>query len=581
MHPSSVVSVLRERAGLQPDDLAFCYTDYEQDWAGVTETLTWAELYRRTLNVAHEIKRHGAVGDRAVILAPQGLAYIVALLGAMQAGLIAVPLPVPAVGSRDDRITAVLTDTEPTVVLTTSAVAPLLSEHQPDGAGAPAVTPAVTPAVIAVDSLDLDDPGAPSMRIGGAPSTAYLQYTSGSTRLPAGVMISHRNLAANFQQLMAAYFPESAGVAPRNTVIVSWLPFFHDMGLILGVIAPILGGYLGDLTSPVAFLQRPARWIHSMAKTLPVFSAGPNFAFELATRKTSDADLEGVDLGNVLGVISGAERIHPATLDRFCTRFAPYNFRDEMMRPTYGLAEATVYVATSTAGGGPKVAHFEPVLLSEGTAQRCPSEAGAPLLSYGMPTSPAVRIVDPDTRAECAEGTVGEIWVHGENVAEGYWKKTEDSHRTFGGVLTAPTNGTPEGPWLQTGDLAFVSDGELFIVGRIKDMLIVYGRNHYPEDIESTVRDITGGRVAAISVPMDETETLVAIVELKTEARHALDVVKNDVTTAVSKVHGLTVADLVPVAPGSIPTTTSGKIRRSACVEQYRQQAFTRLDAAS
>ena len=198
-----------------------------------------------------------------------------------------------------------------------------------------------------------------------------------------------------------------------------------------------------------------------------------------------------------------------------------------------------------------------------------------------MPTSPAVRIVDPDTRAECAVGTVGEIWVHGENVAEGYWKKTEDSHRTFGGVLTAPTNGTPEGPWLQTGDLAFVSDGELFIVGRIKDMLIVYGRNHYPEDIESTVRDITGGRVAAISVPMDETETLVAIVELKTEARHALDVVKNDVTTAVSKVHGLTVADLVPVAPGSIPTTTSGKIRRSACVEQYRQQAFTRLDAAS
>ncbi|BBZ71442.1 fatty-acid--AMP ligase FAAL21/FadD21 [Mycobacterium paraseoulense] len=579
MPHASVVALLRERAGLQPDDVAFRYTDYDQDWAGVTEALTWAQLYRRTLNVAHEVRRHGAVGDRAVILAPQGLAYIVAFLGAMQAGLIAVPLSVPAAGSHDERVSAVLADTTPTVVLTTSAAAGTITEHltQP---GSPTL-----PAVVAVDALDWDDTSAPSARVGGAPATAYLQYTSGSTRLPAGVMISHRNLQVNFQQLMADYFAEANGVPPRDTAVVSWLPFYHDMGFVLGVIAPILGGYRGDLTSPVAFLQRPARWIHAMANGGPVMSAAPNFAFELAARKTSDADLEGIDLGDVLGIVSGAERIHPATLDRFCKRFAPYNFRDHMMRPSYGLAEATVYVASRTKGGAPEVVHFEPERLSEGTAHRCSTQAGSPLLSYGMPRSPTVRIVDPDTGRECPPGTVGEIWVHGENVADGYWRKPEETERTFGGVVADPSPGTPEAPWLRTGDLGFVSDGEMFIVGRMKDLLIVYGRNHYPEDIESTVHEITGGRVAAISVAVDESEKLVTIIEWKKrgdsdeEASRRLDTVKNDVTAAISSSHGLNVADLVLVPPGSIPTTTSGKIRRAACVEQYRRQLFTRLDA--
>ncbi|OBH27669.1 acyl-CoA synthetase [Mycobacterium sp. E342] len=579
MQNASVVALLRERAGLQPDDVAFRYTDYEQDWAGVTEAVTWAQLYRRTLNVAHAVRRHGAGGDRAVILAPQGLAYIVAFLGAMQAGLIAVPLSVPTAGSHDERVSAVLADTTPTVVLTTSAVAGAVTDHlrQPGSAAAPAL--------VEVDALDLDDASAPSIRVSGAPGTAYLQYTSGSTRLPAGVMISHRNLQENFRQLMADYFAEANGVPPRDTTVVSWLPFYHDMGFVLGVIAPILGGYRGDLTSPVAFLQRPARWIHAMANGQPVMSAAPNFAFELAARKTSDADLEGVDLGNVLGIISGAERIHPATLDRFCKRFAPYNFRDHMMRPSYGLAEATVYVASRARGGAPEVVHFEPEQLSCGAAQRCSAQTGSPLLSYGMPRSPAVRIVDPDTGRERPPGTVGEIWVHGENVAGGYWRKPEETERTFGGTVTDPSPGTPAGPWLRTGDLGFVSEGEMFIVGRMKDLLIVYGRNHYPEDIESTVQEITGGRVAAISVAVDESEKLVTIIEWKKrgdsaeDALRRLDAVKNDVTAAISSSHGLNVADLVLVAPGSIPTTTSGKIRRAACVEQYRRQQFTRLDA--
>lgn len=578
MQHTSVVSLLRERAGLQPDDLAFRYTDYEQDWAGVTESLTWAQLYRRTLNVAHEVTRHASSGERAVILAPQGLPYIVAFLGAMQAGLIAVPLMVPQPGTHDERVSAVLADTGPAVVLTTSTAAAAVDEYlqRPHGA---------TPAVIEVDSLSLDDPNPPGIRVGDAPSIAYLQYTSGSTRLPAGVMVSHRNLHVNFQQLMAAYFPDFNGVAPRDSVCVSWLPFYHDMGLVQGVIAPILGGYPGVLTSPVAFLQRPARWIQAMAQAVPVFSAAPNFAFELAARKSTDADLAGLDLGNIISIVSGAERIHPATLDRFCKRFAPYNFREDMMQPSYGLAEATVYVASRAQAGAPKVVHFDPEKLAQGNAQPSSTRTGSPLLSYGVPQSPTVRIVDPDTGTQCPHGTVGEIWVHGDNVADGYWQKPEETRRTFGAVLADPSPGTPEGPWLRTGDLGFLCDGELFIVGRMKDLLIVYGRNHYPEDIESTVQAITGGRVAAIAVPVDETEKLVTIIELKNRGesgehgQHGLDALKNDVTAAISDSHGLNVADLVLVAPGSIPTTTSGKIRRAACVERYRRQQFTRLDA--
>jgi fatty acid CoA ligase FadD21 len=398
-------------------------------------------------------------------------------------------------------------------------------------------------------------------------------------------MISDRNLSANFGQLMAEYFPNLGGMAPPDTTIVTWLPFYHDMGLMLGVIAPILGGYRAEIMTPVAFLQRPARWVQALASNTHAFSAAPNFAFELAARKTSDDDLAGLDLSGVLSIVSGSERVYPATLNRFVDRFARFNFGHQMMTPSYGMAEATVYVATRATGGAPEIVDFETEKLAMGTAIRCATGTGSPLLSYGVPRSPLVRIVDPDACSELPAGSVGEIWVNGENISGGYWQKPADTERTFGGVILAPSAGTPEGPWLRTGDLGFISDGELFVVGRIKDLLIVYGRNHYPEDIEATVQEITGGRVAAISVPVDHMEKLVTIIELKKrggseeEATHKLRTVKNDVTSAISKSHGLNVADLVLVGPGSIPTTTSGKIRRAACVEHYRHERFTRLDA--
>jgi len=571
--------MLHGRASLRPNDVAFTFTDYVDDWAGVSESLTWSQLSRRTLNVAGELSLHASVGDRAVILAPQGLDYIAAFLGSMQAGLIAVPLPLPHRGSSHERVGAVLADTSPSVVLTTSAVTSDIAEYV-DQTRLDAV-----PKIVEIDSMNLDVDGETVPGTTELPSTAYLQYSSGSTRLPTGVIISHRNLQVNFEQLMRSYFTDSPVKAPPIETIVSWLPFYHDMGLVLGVCAPILGGFRGELTSPVAFLERPARWVRSLAENSHAFSAAPNFAFDLAARKTTDSDLAGLDLGGVVGIISGSERVEPGTLRRFVDRFAHFNFRDHMMRPSYGLAEATVFVASGTWSESSEAVHFDLEELSAGRVQRCSPGAGAELVKYKVPQSPSLRIVDSDTNRDSPDGLVGEIWVHGANVAEGYWRKPPEEQRGFGAVLVDPSPGTPDGPWLRTGDLGFISDGELFIVGRIKDLLIIRGRNHYPEDIEATVQEITGGRVAAISVPVNSTEKLVTVIELKKrgdsdeEAMHWLSGVKSDVTSAISNAHGLSVGDLVLVSPGSIPTTTSGKIRRAVCVEQYRQDQFTRLDA--
>jgi long-chain fatty acid adenylyltransferase FadD28 len=398
-------------------------------------------------------------------------------------------------------------------------------------------------------------------------------------------MMSHRNLMANFEQLTSDYFADYGKLPPPGTTIVSWLPFYHDMGLYLGMCGPVLTGLPAVLTSPVAFLQRPARWMQLLASNSHAYSAAPNFAFELAVRKTSDEDMAGLDLSDVLLIVTGSERVHPATLRRFTQRFARFNLREEVIRPSYGLAEATVYVATRAATQPPAIVRFDSEKLTAGKAERCESGSGTPLLSYGMPQSPMIRIVDPETGIECPTRTVGEIWVHGENVATGYWRKPHETESTFGGRLVAPSAGTPEQPWLRTGDLGFVFDDELFIIGRIKDLLIVYGRNHSPDDIEATVQEITRGRCAAIAVPDAHTEQLVVIIEVKKrgdsdeEVMQKFGVIKRDVTSAISNSHGLGVADLVVVAPGSIPITTSGKVRRAACVEQYRHGQFARLDA--
>ncbi|WP_048631249.1 AMP-binding protein [Mycolicibacterium aurum] len=586
MVETSIPALLRERASLQPDDTAFTFVDYDLDAAGVAITLTWPQLYRRVSNAAREMRLCASPGDRAVISAPQGLDYIVGFLGALEAGLIAVPLSVPQGGVADERVDSVLRDAAPAVVLTTSRVVGDVAGHVAAEAGKAA------PAIIEVDSLDLDA----ALRTGartddvyaGDHQPAYLQYTSGSTRQPAGVMISNKNLLTNIQQITVDYSVDHGGVAPPDMTVVSWLPFYHDLGLLLGICTPVYGGFSTVLTSPISFLERPARWMQLLASNPQAFSSAPNFAFELAARKTSDADMGDLDLGDVFIIQSGAERVNPTTINRFTDRFARFNLDKRVIQPSYGLAEATLYVATVRPGQPPQIVGFDSDELAEGAAKRSANGGGTPLVGYDTPLSalsPTVRIVDAQSRTECADGTTGEVWVHGDNVGMGYWNKPDETERVFGATLVDPSVGTPEGPWLRTGDLGFISDGQLFIVGRIKDLIIVYGRNHAPDDIEATISEITRGRVAAIAVPDDGVEQLVAVVEYRKrgdsddETQSQLTDVRRDITSAISQSHGLAVADLVLVAPGSIPITTSGKVRRQSCAEDYRRNRFARLDA--
>ncbi|MDT5044602.1 MAG: long-chain fatty acid adenylase/transferase FadD26 [Mycobacterium sp.] len=566
----SIPAVLADRAEQQPDDIAYTFIDYEVDPAGLAESLTWSQVHERVQVVAAKLSAYGSPGDRAVILAPQSLEYIIAFLGAIQAGFIAVPLSMPQFSQHDERVSGAMRDSTPVAVLTTSAVVDDIRKY---GQADPRQR---APRMIEVDTLDFDSPAKPAAV--SLPKTAYLQYTSGSTRQPAGVVVTHNNVVTNVGQLLTDYHEAYDGGAPADTTVVSWLPFYHDMGLIVGVFIPMVLGCQGVLMSPVAFMQRPARWMQQLASNTSAFTAAPNFAFELAVRRTSDEDLTGLDLGGVVVMINGAERVHGATVRRFNERFAQFNLPDTAMRPSYGLAEATVYVAASTGGQPPTAVRFDYEKLAVGHAERCDDESGAELVGCGAPRSTTARVVDPETRTENPAGKIGEVWLHGAHVAGGYWRNPQLSE-LFAAQLVEPTGTTPQGPWLRTGDLGVMFDDELFIVGRIKDLLIVDGRNHHPDDIEATVQEFTGGRVAAISVPDDASEKLVVVAELKKQADQALlAAVRQQVTSAVSSTHSVRLADLVLVGPSSLPLTTSGKVRRAACVERYRNDEFSRLD---
>jgi long chain fatty acid CoA FadD26 len=567
-------ALLRHQATTQGDATAFTFMDGAVLGTGHPESLTWNQLYRRVLSLADELRRTATKGDRVAILAPQGLDYIVAFYASLQAGLIAVPLSVPMFGVHDQRAESALADSAPSVLLTTSAAVADVNKYAVPQGGRPA------PTVIEVDIIDVGTTRALDETDDSRHGPAYLQYTSGSTRSAAGVIVSHRNVTSNIEQVVGDYFSEFGGTVPDETAVVSWLPFFHDLGLIMGVCSPLVTGCDAVLTSPLAFLAKPASWMQLMAQNPLCFSGAPNFAFELAARRTSDADMEGLDLSQVHGILSGAERVHHGTVKRFIDRFAKFGLTEKVIRPSYGLAEATLYVASPPISPTVRTARFDLKELAAGVAERCEAaqESGTELVSYGPPKAYEVRIVDPETGIEKPAGSIGEIWTRGDNVALGYWRKPELTTRVFRARINNPSEGTVAGPWLRTGDLGTISDGELFIMGRLKDLLIVDGRNHYPEDIEATIREITGGRVAAISVEDEASENLVAIVELKPAPQ--LSAVKHEVADAVWKLHNLRVDDLVLVSPGSIPITTSGKIRRSSCAELYREDEFLRLDIA-
>ncbi len=564
---TTIPELIERRAAEQPDDIAYTFYDYESDPAGVAEHLTWSELRDRVEVVAEALARLGAPGERAVVLAPQGLEYVVGFLGAIRAGFIAVPLSVPQPGQHDERVAGAMGDSTPVAVLTTSAIVDEVRKYTQ------AQTAQRPPRVIEIDALDFFSPANPPVLDDDAPKIAYLQYTSGSTRRPAGVSMTHANITANLDQAFPDYLA-ALGVAPRELTVVSWAPFYHDMGMIVGVFIPLYSGCPAVLMSPVSFLQKPVRWMHHLAANANAFTAGPNFAYEVVMARTSDEDMAGLDLSRVAVMINGAERVRGSTVRRFSERFARFGLPASAMRTTWGMAEATVYVASSPGGRPPAEVRFDTDTLTAGRAELC-AAGGSELVSHGPPRACDFRIVDPDTRVEKPAGEVGEIWVHGPQVAAGYWRNPELTEQVFNGRLA---EGTPTGPWLKSGDLAVMSDGELYVIGRMKDLLIVDGRNHYPDDIEATVSTLTGGRVAAISVPDATGEQLVVVAEIRNNDSDFLRDLKPQVSAVISKAHGVRVADLVLVGSSSIPVTTSGKVRRSASKERYRSGGFSRLD---
>ncbi len=571
---NSIPALFKRRVTEQPNDLVYKFIDYDVDPNGFAETLTWAEADHRVQVVARRLLECGKPGDRVAVVAPQSLEYVIAFLGALQAGFLAVPLPVPFPGGLDERVAGALRDSAPVAILTTSAAAGTVAAY---ATGAPEL--------IEVDALDFDSPlpaGGPVE--GPVQKVAYLQYTSGSTRSPAGVMVTHENALANLGQIADTYLDVHDGGELPEGFLVSWLPFYHDMGLILGILGPLVVGRPSALMSPMSFLAKPARWLQQLALSGHSFTGGPNFAYELAIRRTTDADMAGLDLSGVMGMINGAERVHGSTVRRFNEKFAKFGLPEWAMRPSYGLAEATVYVVAAAGLRPPSIVKFDTEKLSAGHAEQC-GEGGSELVGCGAPRGTSqLRVVDPETSAECPDGEVGEIWVHGPQVTAGYWHNPELTAKTFGADLSSTPQDGPRGSWLRTGDLGVFFDGELFVIGRIKDLLIVDGRNHYPDDIEITISMLSKGRVAAISVPHETTERLVAIVEVKSpgnsaESLEELRDLKRRILAAVNATHGVRVSDLVMVGAGSIPITSSGKVRRSECVLRYRSGDFIRVDA--
>ena len=570
MSTTTIPALIERRAVEQPDDTAYTFIDYGADPAGVAESLTWSELRDRVNTVAEELSKHGSPGDRVAILAPQGLEYVVGFLGAIAAGFIAVPLSEPQPGQHDERVASALRNCSPASVLTTSAVVDEVRKY----ANGPKALQRPS-RVIEVDGLDFDSP-ARGFELGGAPKTAYLQYTSGSTRQPAGVEVTHKNAIVNVDQAITEYLEDRGSVVPEDLTVVSWAPLYHDMGLILGLFLPLCVGRPGVLMSPVAFIQKPVRWIQQLAAHTSVLTAGPNFAFEVALNRSADEDLAGLDLSGVLVMINGGERVHGSTVRRFQERFGPYGLADWSMRPTLGMAEAAVFVVTTAGGRAPTVVRFDTDKLTAGHAEAC-SEGGSELVSVGTARTCELRVVDPETLVEKPAGEVGELWMQGDQVGAGYWRNPESTERTFNGQFAHAPTGTPPGRWLRTGDLAVMFEGELFIIGRLKDLLIVDGRNHYPDDIEATIMEITGGKVAAVSSPDGTTERLVVIAEVRESDPQLLDAMKQKVAAAISRNHGVRVADAMFVPPRSLPITTSGKVRRKSSLELYQSCEFRRV----
>ncbi|MGC4886563.1 fatty acyl-AMP ligase [Micromonospora sp. DT227] len=561
----TLVAALRARAEEQPDDPAYVFL---RNGEVEGDRLTFRQLHEAAQLVATRLATDIPVGSPVVLLYEAGLQFHRALLGCMYAGLLAAPVKVPHSRVGWDRVRAVASDAGSAVVLTTADVHAGLTERYGAEPGFDELT------WIRTDDLP-QLAGTPRLPAVEPDDIALLQYTSGSTGTPKGVMVSHRNFRANAAEIEEIW-PTDGGT------VVSWLPSFHDMGLLFNVVVPISSGIPAVLMAPEAFIRRPARWLEAIEKFGGTHAAAPNFAYELCLLEAAEAQ---VDLSSWRVAVNGAEPVRWRTVTRFAETFASRGFGPGAMSPAYGLAENTLKLTGSGPGEAPRALHLSGAELGAGRVTPCPpSDPGVVhLTSCGAPQgSSVILIVDPATRRQCPPATVGEIWVQSDCVAAGYWRRPAESAETF---RARPADADGDGGYLRTGDLGFLQDGELYVTGRWKDMIIRSGRNYYAQDLELAAESadpaLRPSCAAAFSVDRQEREELVLLVE--TDGRLLRQVPAAELTARIaSRVHsacGIRPDEVRLVRRGKIPKTSSGKVQRRRSRELYLTGALPSLAA--
>ncbi|MFF3448451.1 fatty acyl-AMP ligase [Streptomyces sp. NPDC002667] len=568
----SLVDLLTLHASGQPERTAYRYL-VTGDCDGEIQDISYARLAERSRAVAAWLQERGLASARVLLLYPPGLEFICAYLGCLSAGVVAVPGLPPHGRSQNHRallrVKRLIADADARVILGGREVIAALAgmaEDLPELAD-----------ITCVATEDIPDTAAASWREPDltADSVAFLQYTSGSTSAPRGVMVTHGNLMDN-ERVITERMGHTPDVIEEygHELFVSWLPVYHDMGLIGPVLNAVYLGVTATLFSPLHFLQRPERWLTAISRYGPHTSGGPNFAYELCLKHVTPEQRDGLDLSRWKVAFNGAEPVRAATMRRFADTFGPAGFRREAHYPCYGLAEATLIVTGSSVDAPPTLAASGIADNADGAGLHLGSvEAGAvdtAAVGSGRPgPGVTVVIVDPERQAELPEGEVGEIWVSGASVAKGYWRNALATRQTFRATLAGR-----EGRFLRTGDLGFLRGGELFVTGRLKDLMVIEGRNHYPQDLELSAEmshwALRPGCTAAFSVDGGgEGEQPVVVAETAPEAVGESQKIIDLIRGAISEAHGLPVRDVVLVHPGTIPKTSSGKIQRRASRAAY------------
>ncbi|BBZ52441.1 AMP-binding protein [Mycobacterium heidelbergense] len=570
----TLISLIDRNVANVGDAVAYRYLDYSRAEGQAVE-VTWTQLGIRLQAIGARVQQVAGRGERVAVLAPQGIDYVAGFYAAIKAGTIAVPLFAPELPGHAERLDTALRDSEPTVVLTTTAAKDAVENFL---VGLPHLR---RPRVLVIDQIP-DSAGelfVPTEL--GMNDVSHLQYTSGSTRPPVGVEITHRAVGTNLVQMIL-----SIDLLDRNTHGVSWLPLYHDMGLSMIGFPAVYGGH-STLMSPAAFVRRPLRWIHALAagsRQGRAVTAAPNFAYEWTAQRGLPAPGDDVDLSNVVMII-GSEPVSIDAIRTFNKAFAPYGLPRTAFKPSYGIAEATLFVATIDPAAEASVVYLDREQLGAGHAVRVTADApgAVPQVSCGqIARSQWAVIVGPDTETELPDGEVGEIWLRGNNIGRGYWGLPDETRRAFGATLRSRLDEGSHaegsgagGTWLRTGDLGVYLDGELYVTGRIVDLITIGGRNHYPQDIEATVADaapmVRRGYVTAFSIPAHDTDQRLVIV-----AERAAGTSRDDpqpaieaIRQAVSHRHGVAVSDVRLLPAGAIPRTTSGKLARRACRAEY------------